>query len=191
MINKYLNYLTEGYIFSDKTLSINLNKFESGQINKLLIFGPCGSGKSTIGRILSKKYNVPLQEIDHMYWGKRYKFEDEAELPRKERKKQIEVVRSKLMKMLSDNKKMIIEGVDWIDIYKEHKNFRPTMLKQSMIVLGLSSWKAGWRAGKRNIQHGENWTELYKMTKVNYQYLEKYLKKIRNDIKDIAVEYKT
>ncbi len=86
MIDSYLGYLIEGYVLSDKDLSVNLDKFEDGSMKKLLIFGPCGSGKSTTGRVLSKKYNVPFLEIDHMYWGKRYKNEEEAELPRKVRK---------------------------------------------------------------------------------------------------------
>ncbi len=92
--------------------------------------------------------------------------------------------------MLSDNKRMVIEGVDWIDIYREYENFRPTLLKQPMIILGLSSWRAGIRAGKRNMKHGETWKEIPKMTEVNYRHLEKWLGLIRKDVKDIAVEYK-
>jgi len=192
MITKYLNFLTEGYVFSDKNLSVNLDKFESGEVNKLLIFGPCGSGKSTIGRKLSKKYNVPLVEIDRLFWGKRYKFEDEAELPRKERDKQIEAVHKKLIKLLYDNKKLIIEGVNWLEIYLQYPNHRPTMLNQSMIILGMSSITAGLRAGKRNTKYKDDknkWDESFNMIKVNYKYIEKPLKMIRNDVKDIAKEY--
>ena len=35
MINSYLQYIQEGYLFSDKTISVNLDKFESGENKKL------------------------------------------------------------------------------------------------------------------------------------------------------------
>ena len=190
MINEYLDYIQEGYLFSDKTLSVRLKDFESGKNKKLLVFGPCGSGKSTLGEKLSKKYNVPLLSIDQMFWSKKYQFKDEVDLPKKKRKKQTTAIRNALIKMLSNNKRIVIEGVNWIDIYRDHKNNRPLILKQSLIILGLSSWRAGIRAGKRNMRHGEKWTELYNMTKTNYQYLEKWLGIIRKDVKNIAEEYK-
>ncbi len=45
MINTYLQYIQEGYLFSDKTISIDLNKFESGESNKLIVMGLSGSVK--------------------------------------------------------------------------------------------------------------------------------------------------
>ena len=192
MLNTQLDYIQDGYIFSDKTLSINLDKFENKQIKKLLIFGPCGSGKSTIGRILSKKYNVPLLETDTMYWKMRQNAAKSG-LPRKERKEMIKDVEAKLIKMLSNNKRMIIEGVDWIKIYKKNINLKPLLLKQGMIILGLSALKGAIRAGKRNATYepdNNRWSETLGMGKINFNILEKTLKQIRNDVKDIAVEYK-
>ena len=186
-INSYIDYIQEGYIFSDKNLSVNLKKFINKEVNMLLIFGPCGSGKSTTGRILSKKYNVELLETDKMYWGMRYK-RAKAELPKAERKEQVKAVEARLIKMLSENKRIIIEGVDWIEIYKKNKNIRPLMLEKGLIVLGLSAWKGGLRAGKRNAEHekeNSRWSETYNMTRINYKIFEPTLKQIRKDIKDI------
>jgi len=186
----------EGYFLSDKNLSINLDKFESNEVMKLLIFGHRGSGKSTIGKILSKKYKVPLLEIDQLYWNKRYKI--------KLSRQYLEII-VKLIKMLKDNKRMIIEGVDWINLYKNHKKYRPIMLKQSMIILGLSSWKSSLRVKKRYVPNKILTCRSYKIfeknlkqiekdevlntAKSNYKLFEKTLKKIRNDVKNIALEY--
>jgi len=49
MINEYLQQIQEGYLFSDKTISVNLDDFESGKNNKLIVVGVLGSSKSTVG----------------------------------------------------------------------------------------------------------------------------------------------
>ena len=59
-----IKFLFEAYMFSDKTISINLHKFESGESDKLVVIGFSGSGKTTIGHKLATKYNVPLKELD-------------------------------------------------------------------------------------------------------------------------------
>ena len=59
------NLINEGYIFSDKTISIDLDKFESGEKDKLFIMGLSGTGKSTLGEYLAKKYNVKFIDMDY------------------------------------------------------------------------------------------------------------------------------
>lgn len=58
------NLLNEiNYIFSDKCSVYDYNLFKNGQTS-LIIAGLSGSGKSTIGNIISKKYNVSYVEED-------------------------------------------------------------------------------------------------------------------------------
>ena len=37
---------------------------------KIRILGPCGSGKSTIAREISKKYKIPYFELDDVVWNR-------------------------------------------------------------------------------------------------------------------------
>ena len=37
-------------------------------MNRIYIIGPVGSGKSTLGRFLSKKYNINYYELDKVVW---------------------------------------------------------------------------------------------------------------------------
>jgi ABC-type proline/glycine betaine transport system ATPase subunit len=48
--------IQERYLLSDHTISIDLDKFESGESRKLVIAGLSGAGKSTLGRYLAEKY---------------------------------------------------------------------------------------------------------------------------------------
>ena len=68
MLESYLQHIQEGYLFSDKTISVNLNDFESGKKNKLIVVGVMGSGKTTIGEHLSKKYKVKWISVDSFWW---------------------------------------------------------------------------------------------------------------------------
>lgn len=56
--------VTEEYIFSNKDFTKNLDKWENGEANVLLITGVSRSGKTTLGGELSKKYNAELIELD-------------------------------------------------------------------------------------------------------------------------------
>jgi GTPase SAR1 family protein len=64
MIDKYLDHIQEGYLINERTISIDLDKFESGESNKLLVVGLSGGGKSTLSKYLSKKYNCYHNELD-------------------------------------------------------------------------------------------------------------------------------
>ena len=77
IIENYLQNIQEGYIFSDKTISIDLDKFISGESNKLIIAGLSGGGKTTLCRYLAEKYNAECYETDDC---SRFLTEDEFKL---------------------------------------------------------------------------------------------------------------
>lgn len=56
--------LHENYIFSKKDSVYNLDKWEKGNNNILLITGLSGSGKSSLSRTLSDEYDCDLIELD-------------------------------------------------------------------------------------------------------------------------------
>ncbi len=198
ILENYLQYIQEGYILSDKTIGVNLDKFESGESNKLLIIGACGSGKSTWAEFLSKnmtrmvdgKYpprlpRVKWHSIDHMYYKLVKK--DMKAIQTDDRHKFCEIVRKEVIKLIKNSERMIIEGVDFIDIYREQPQHRKLILNQPMIVLGISALRAGIRAGIRNmkLENREGIMELYWMTKINMRWLQKTLNLMRKDIKKL------
>jgi hypothetical protein len=60
--------IQESQIFSDKTISIDLDKFESGRVNKLFIVGLSGAGKTTLGIHLGKVYDCEFYDTDNIHW---------------------------------------------------------------------------------------------------------------------------
>ena len=95
--------LKEGLLISDKTISIDLHKFESGESNMLFIIGLPASGKSTIGKILAKKYNANYIESDWIFEPPKGVNVDDFD-PEKE-------FRNKYRELKNKNKKYVIEGV--------------------------------------------------------------------------------
>lgn len=141
--NNILTLINESYIFSNKTISVDLDKFESGEINKLLISGFSGSGKTVTGNYLSKKYNVPLYDTDTMEG-------------------------SEFVELLSNNNKLIISGVKISKKYREDENVKPIIIKQSFIFLGKSALKAAFDGWNRNRKKENNKYSLYDSIKDNF-----------------------
>lgn len=73
---------------------------------KIFILGMSCSGKSTLAKKLSLKYDIPHFEADDIYWKKKYSV-----------KRTKEECYFELKRILEENKKWIIEGV-FIDITK-------------------------------------------------------------------------
>ncbi len=65
---------------------------------KVLIIGNAGSGKSTLGKKLSQKLNLPLYGLDKVVWKKNW-----VPAPKDERRR--------LIKDITDKERWLIEGV--------------------------------------------------------------------------------
>lgn len=189
LIREYKEYIhahthvTEGYLKSDKTISVNLHKFESKEKNILLIIGVTGSGKTTLAEVLSQKYKTKWNSTDQTWVRIAQKdFKDVKQ--NTEIKDKINLRTSiETIKRIKNPERLIIEGIDLIDIYKKPNN-RKLILNQPMILIGLSSLRAGIRAGYRNMKRegGEGWKELYWMVKINMKDIQSYLTLIRKDV---------
>ncbi len=131
-LDKYLYQIQEGTIFSDKTISIDLHKFKSGEKDKLLIVGFAGSGKTTLGRRLAKKYKCKYFELDDCW-------EEEGFLE------------CSYNKIKVSKGKAVIEGSDIITNYFEnYRNLKEFIIEQPIIILGKSFMLSLFRALKRD-----------------------------------------
>jgi adenylate kinase family enzyme len=177
IITQYI--LNEGYVLSDKTISINLSKFQSGIKKKLLVLGVSGSGKTTLGEKLSEQFKVKWISIDSLYW--RIKQRDFKNV--NETKEQlVKKVHEEVISYLKSNERMVIEGIDILELYHNEPKYRNLILKQPVILLGISSLRAGIRAAKRNREReDEGWMSYYWMQKFNWN-IEPLLKQFRKDV---------
>ncbi len=172
MIDPITQYiLTEGYLLSDKNISVNLHEFESGKNNKLIIIGLPGSGKTSLGEYLVKKYKVK-QFISDTDW-------------------------KTMMKGLTDSKRTIVEGAGLADLYKKEPSWRKLIIDKPMILLGMSAIKAGFRADKRDGMFPstvKNKKDMYHFIRNNISYWQKTLNYLRKDVMKIPnakiLEYK-
>ncbi len=79
-------------------------------MHKIFILGESGSGKSTLARNLSKRKNIPLFNLDEVFW------DNENYRPFSHERTE-EEIRERVAKILSENDNWIIEGVysqDWV-----------------------------------------------------------------------------
>lgn len=187
MINQYLQQLQEGTLFSDKTISIDLNKFENGESKKLIIVGLSGAGKSTLGNYLSNKYDCHFNELDLCFRSK---------LTEEEHRKffhgEIDVEFDKLMfqrfykacckPTLLSNKKEVVEGAIF-QVYSLIPSTRSLINKYPVIIIGKSVVKAAWDRTQRSLRNEKNKdvTLNVKFKKLmigfflNYNYIQKQL----------------
>jgi DNA polymerase III delta prime subunit len=179
--NDIRNLIFESYIINDKTISVDLDKFESGKLKKLLISGLSGSGKTTLGKILSKKYNCLLIDTDDINTeiSKKYpddKFPSSIRLP---------IFKDKFLQLLNNNEKMIITGIGISRIFEKFPDYNYILLKQAFIFLGKSALKGAWDAAIRESNNPENsklefFSWLYKTTKWNFSWFYDREIKLRN-----------
>jgi hypothetical protein len=121
---------------------------------------------------------VKWVSIDSLWWRLKQQYFKDVN----EKKEELEAkVFEKTIEHLRSSERMIIEGVDLIELYGKKPEYKKLILNQSMIILGLSALRAGIRAGIRNKNRegGEGWRELYWMTQINMKSIEPRLKMIR------------
>jgi len=181
MIDQYLKHLQEGYLLSDKTISVNLDQFLSGQKNKLLIIGVMGSGKTTIGEKLAKQLKVKWYSLDSFWWRIKQKHFPNAnrynEMTEEDMRKMDKLFNDNVVRILNLKERCIVEGINLMD-----DPFRKIALKQAMIILGVSSVRAAMRGAKRNrAREDEGWMTYYWMQKSNWK-VESKLKEFKKDL---------
>jgi hypothetical protein len=194
MIDTYLDYIQEGKLFSDKTISIDLDKFISGESNKLLIAGLSGGGKTTLCRYFSKQNRAECFEtdkcgdfLDALRAKSSY---SPTSLPPKE---VFHVGYYKCTKpQLMTNKRQIVEGGIVWESYVFFPESRRFLNKFPVIIFGTSSLKSSIQLLKRRKSIGKrnNLEHLYKIYIRNFVQLHKLLKTFRNLRLEVGGEVK-
>lgn len=161
--------LQENLIFNKTDIEINVNKFESGESNILLITGFSGSGKSTLAKELAAEYNSKNFELDCLDF---YCYEQATKEDLKEEtgllafieatnlqpnknlnNKDLYTLYREYIKFLinwckqQSNEKFIIEGLQIYDTFKEGDYH---ITNCPIIIKGTSAIISAIRAAKRN-----------------------------------------
>ena len=136
------NYILEAFLLSDQTIAIDFHKFEQG--GRLFIFGVSGSGKTSVGKMIEKKYRVPVCNLDSA-WEKK-------KLPPKgnpEREEMFKAARKQMAEMIRDKRKCrVVEGIQFV--FPPLNKFMPLYMKEACIIMGKSAVKGAWDASIRN-----------------------------------------
>lgn len=166
-------YYTENVIIDRDDLYINMDKFESGKCNVILVTGFSGSGKSTLGKEMVAKYKCDDHfELDALeWWFDGMISEDELKegmppiydwlihnkkLMNLHRPTNAEIARmmNKLIPHVinwcrkNKNKKYVVDGIQLYESWAE--NDRCNYLEYPMVLKGTSGLKSVYRAMKRN-----------------------------------------
>ena len=172
-IHESTNLFEESVILNKSDLYYNVDKFEKGDTNVLLITGFSGSGKSTLASQLSNKYKcdyLELDALDFFFGGNLTKEEMEKGEPgllaflnkHKELKPKDIPGNDEYNKIYSEyiqflinwckkqqDKKFIIEGLQIYETFDE-KDPQPYIRSNALIIKGTSGLVSAIRASKRN-----------------------------------------
>ncbi len=110
---------------------------------KIRIIGPCGSGKSTVARALSRQWGIAYHEIDNLIWDR---VASNVRYP--------EAVRNRMFQDILDSEDWILEGVqhgwtmesfrqaDWVVVLHPHVLVRDYRIIRRFIRsrTGLEQW---------------------------------------------------
>jgi len=182
IINNYLDYIQEAFIFSDENLLYKFKEWKSGKNKVLLITGYSGSGKTTLGQKLAKEHNAEYNELDTdaIYKGKFDKSVDGTE------KEDIRIRKYILDRLNKVKKQSVWEGC-YMLAWLSPEDFS----KYSVLMVGTSITKSSIQAAKRRIESNKKYPgnkypvhkDVYITTKFNikelmsfYNKLWKYLK---------------
>ena len=142
------NYILEAFLLSDHTIAIDFHKFEQG--GRLFIFGVSGSGKTSVGKMIEKKYRVAVCNLDSA-WDI---FEDKK-LPPKGHPKRAEMfkaARKQMAEMVRDKRGCrVVEGIQFV--FPPLNKFMPLYMKEACIIMGKSAVKGAWDASIRNAKN--------------------------------------
>jgi shikimate kinase len=176
--------LIEGKIVSDKTISIDLDKFISGESKVLVIAGLSGSGKSSLCSKLAKKYNAQCLETDECIvkmgkWDEMSKKNLQGnELKPLYRQVWKECVYPEIRK----GRRLVMEGGSLWQGYILLNEIRKVAKNFPTIILGSSALKSSWRAWKR----GRKGKRGYRIRKIPMIYRRNFdiLYKMMNEFRE-------
>jgi hypothetical protein len=126
--------IQESIVFNDRTISVDFDKFLSGEIKKLLIFGFSAiRGKITrqnsIGNSIEKLYNLTCYYNDDCY------------IKHREEHKFVKCIKE----MILNKNKHIVEGMNMLGAYSLEKHIK----NKPCIILGRSALVESYKSAKK------------------------------------------
>lgn len=150
--------------------------------NKIYIIGPCGSGKTTLSKTLSKKYNIKKYELDKIVWD-----DDNGNIKRTDDEIK------KLFNKIIDNKSWIIEDVGrkkFIDgIKKADITYYIDLPKITIYKRCISRW-IKQKIGKEEYNYKptlKSLCEMLKWAKLDFKNKDEKIERIINNSKQYKI----
>ena len=95
-------------------------------LDRIIVLGPSGTGKTTLARKLGEKLNIPYLHLDSVYWKKDWQNIDKQEFD------------LYMRRYLTDNRRFVIDGN-----YRNNKHFKYRLdLATTIIFLDYGTKKA-------------------------------------------------
>lgn len=137
---------------------------------KIYIMGPAGSGKTTLSKILSKKYDISCYELDCIVY-------DDLDNHRKRTDEEIDKLFQKIIKednwIIEDvGRSKFLEGRELCDTIYYLKLSRIEVYKRV-----ISRWLKQ-RVGKESYNYPPTFYQLFDMLRITYRYFKKEKKKL-------------
>ena len=152
--------VNESTFISDKDLVWNFDKWKRGDINLLFICGYSGGGKSTLSRILAKKYNCPLSEMDMENQEIKKTYHNELSQygpggtfgdPKK-----MGFIINKYIERYGNKERRIIEGVQLASVdFSFIKDYAVIFKGTSAVTASMRAWKRAFT----DDENAERWAE--------------------------------
>ena len=149
--------------------------------NKIYIIGPVGSGKTTLSKILSKKYNIERYELDKVVWN-----DDNGNVKRTEEEIKLlfnKIISNKSWIIEDVGRKKFIDGIKKADITYYIDLPRITIYKRC-----ISRW-VKQRIGREKYNYKPTLKSLFEMLKWAKQDIKNKKEKIER-IKNNSKKYK-
>lgn len=195
-------YVQENFIINKKDMCVNVDKFEKGETNVLLVTGLSGSGKSTLADQLASKYRATHYELDCLsfYLGKHMSLEDAkgnedalVDFINKKKLDQIKPSQDKYLQLYREYIKFIINWckkrkdvkfvIEGLQIYETYENGDSHITSCPIIIKGTSALISSIRGAKRNVD-GLNFLGEFKDLLIWALKDNKKLSQLRKDISE-------
>ena len=170
--------ILEAFLLSDQTIAIDFDKFEAG--GRLFIIGLSGSGKTSVGKKIAKKYKAPICSLDSAwYWMEPdggYKNLSKKSLNNKFEKT------NKMMKDMVSNKRgcRIVEGIQ-LAFPLLYDKYSSIFMNEACIIMGKSHIIASIDAAIRNKREGYLFLQTLKNQYKTNQHMKRFLDRFRKE----------
>ena len=149
-MSSYLDFIQEvNYFLSDGNKYYNFKKFTQDINGKLFIVGLSGSGKTTIGKDLSNKFNSSYYNLDDIDRNYRKEISERLNKPGYDKRVNdlvLEKMKNFIKSIMKENGRHILEGIHIT--FQDNRFFKD----KAVIIIGTSLLLSTIRAYNRDVE---------------------------------------